>query len=87
MNEVKQFDLADWKRRLDHNAKEFERNSLMDSGWSASVHDNCLRVSASLYRELIEVLASTDTKSEDFFDRPDLVAIQEAARYAIPKRA
>jgi len=79
----KPFDLDDWKRRVEHNAEEFERNSSMDSGWSAVTHDNCTRVSALLWRELVVALAATHTEPQDFFDRPDLVAIQEAARWAV----
>jgi hypothetical protein len=78
----KPFDLDDWKRRIQYNRDEFERNSLMDSGWSATVHDNCLRVSAYLWRELAVAMAATQTEPQDFFDRPDLVAVQEAARWA-----
>ena len=75
------FDLESWKRRYQYNAETAERNSLMDSGWSQSVAEQCERGALRLYYEVIEVLASTETKAEDFFDRPELVAVQEAARY------
>jgi len=76
------FNLDDWKRRMQHNSEEAERNSSMDSGWSKSVADTCLLRACQLWRELAVAIAETETKSEDFFDRPDLVAIQEAARSA-----
>jgi hypothetical protein len=76
------FDHEDWKRRMRHNSEEAERNSSMDSGWSSRVADECVRRAAMLWRELAFAIAATETKPEDFFDRPDLVAVQEAARYA-----
>jgi hypothetical protein len=80
--ETKAFDLDDWKRRLAANAEESERNSSMDSGWSLGVAQKCERAELMLYRELVTALSNTTTNAEDFFDRPDLVALQEAARFA-----
>lgn len=77
------FDLEDWKRRYNYNADEAERNSLMDSGWSHGTADRCIRVERDLLRELVKNLAAMDTTSQDFFDRPELVAIQEAARFTL----
>lgn len=76
------FEIEDWKRRYQYNADAAERNSLMDSGWSLATAQQCEVSALRLYRELIEALAATETKAEDFFDRPELVAIQEAARFA-----
>jgi hypothetical protein len=77
------FDVEQWKRRYQDNAETAERNSLMDSGWSLATAQQCETTALRLYRELIEALAATESKAEDFFDRPDLVAIQEAARYVV----
>ena len=76
------FDLENWKRRMQQNSDEAERNSSMDSGWSARVADECTRRAAMLWRELAYAIAETKTLPSDFFDRPDLVAVQEAARSA-----
>jgi hypothetical protein len=76
------FDLAGWKQRMSHNSETSERNSSMDSGWSVTTANNCLRTACMLWRELAVAIAATETKPEDFFDRPDLVAVQEAARSA-----
>jgi hypothetical protein len=76
------FDLEGWKQRFRHNAEEAERNSSMDSGWSLQTAQHCEATALSLYREIVEALAATTTNAEDFFDRPKLVAIQEAARYS-----
>ena len=80
--ETKVFDLDGWKRRLAANAEDAQRNSSMDSGWSLAVAQRCERTELALYRELITALANTSSNAEDFFDRPDLVALQEAARFA-----
>jgi hypothetical protein len=79
------FDLESWKRRFTANAEAAELNSLMDSGWSLSVAQACETRALALYRELINALAETNTEAKDFFDRPDLVAIQEAARFVATK--
>jgi len=76
------FNLDDWKGRFERNSDEAERNSYMDSGWSAGTADRCMRTACGLWRELALAIAETETKPEDFFDRPDLVAVQEAARSA-----
>jgi len=76
------FDLNDWKRRFAYNSEAAERNSSMDSGWSARTADDCLRRAAMLWTELAIAIAKTGTKPEDLFDRPDLVDVQEAARFA-----
>jgi hypothetical protein len=85
--ETEVFDLDGWKRRLASNAEEAERNSSMDSGWSLDAAQRCERTELALYRELMNALANTISKSEDFFDRPDLVALQEAARFATRKQS
>ncbi len=77
------FDLEDWKRRMKYCWDGAERNSFMESGWSAATADRCVRVERDLLRELVKALAATDSTSEDFFARPELVAIQEAARFAV----
>lgn len=81
--ETAAFDLEAWKRRYRYNTEMAERNSSMDSGWSLAVAQQCEVTTLRLYRELIEALAATETKAGDFFDRSELVAIQEAARYAV----
>jgi hypothetical protein len=73
---------TDWKKRFEWNAQQAERNSLMDSGWSAQTADACLSRACRLWQELAVRIAETETLSKDFFDRPDLVAIQDAARFA-----
>lgn len=79
------FDLESWKRRLAANAEDAERNSSMDSGWSLSLAQTCERTELTFYRELVNALADTTTDAKDFFDRPDLVAVQEAARFVTRK--
>jgi hypothetical protein len=81
------FDLNGWKSRFAANAEAAERNSLMDSGWSLGVAQSCERTALTLYRELVVALANTRTDAADIFDRPDLVALQEAARFAADTKA
>lgn len=80
-----EFNLELWKRRFAANAEAAERNSLMDSGWSLSVAQTCERTALALCRELVDALADTITDARDFFNRPDLVAVQEAARFVTGK--
>jgi hypothetical protein len=76
------FNLADWKRRFEYNSEKSESNSLMDSGWSKQTADVCTRTHHELLLELVRALAETQTIPADIFDRPELVAVQEAARFA-----
>jgi hypothetical protein len=76
------FDVNDWKRRFEYNSDRAERNASMDSGWSLGTANHCQMIAAELWRELAVAIAETKTQAKDFFDRPDLVAVQEAARFA-----
>lgn len=75
------FDLETWRHRFQHNAEEAERNASMDSGWSLSTAQQCEQTALNLYRELVECLAQTSNTPADFFDRPKLVQLCEAARF------
>lgn len=74
-------DLGAWKKRWTDNAAESEANSLMDQGWSEAVAERCRRRILELLTDVVRALAFTETKPADLFDRPDLVRVQEAARF------
>jgi hypothetical protein len=71
-------DPYNWAKRWKSNAETGKNNSLMDSGWSARIAENCQLQSLLMLRELLEELRKVAIRPEDFFDRPELAAVLTA---------
>jgi hypothetical protein len=72
------FNPKKWAEAFSANAVAAERNSLMDSGWSARTADNCRDRALHLYAQLFDELAKVQATPADFFDRPELAAVISA---------
>ena len=68
------FDPNAWAKQYGNACDEACRNSLLDSGWSASVAEQTAFEQLKLLRELFTQLRQVETKPEDYFDRPQLAA-------------
>lgn len=72
------FDPNKWASTYNANAARSERNSLMDSGWSAAEAEQCTFQHHLLLSDLLTELRKVKLKPEDFFDRPELAAVLAA---------
>lgn len=76
------FDWGDWTRRWAENEA-----SIGDASGPAGTLEGaiaCAMARLSLFGELTRALAATETYGDDILGRPDLFAVQRAARFAFP---
>jgi hypothetical protein len=84
MSQAEPFNLDSWRGRWDEVAADWEATVLLDpqSSLRKAAEVRCEGARLMLLAELAVALADTDQLLGDYYQRPGLWAIQEAARHA-----